>query len=131
MESHKSGSAHPLEVKKGTFIRTLKDYETYKVEVSEAQSRLESLRDSGDDHEFSRAKEMYEEARAVLEFTRKRLAGYATDLDVYIRESIIPLLGTPNVPPMCKIYVKEVRECLDRLVTNHPEVEFKFAAEAS
>ncbi|UKJ89830.1 hypothetical protein MACJ_003084 [Theileria orientalis] len=131
MESLKSGSSHPLEVKKGTLVRTLKDYEIYKIEVSEAQSRLESLRDTEDRHEFRRAKEMLEEASAVLEFTRKRLAGYATDLDVYIRESIIPLLGTPNVPPMCKAYVKEAREHLDRLVTSHPEVEFKFAAEAS
>ncbi|BAM41928.1 uncharacterized protein TOT_040000308 [Theileria orientalis strain Shintoku] len=131
MESHKSCSGHPLEVKKGTLVRTLKDYEAYKVEVSEAKSKLESLRDTEDKHEFRKAKEILDEATAVLEFTRKRLAGYATDLDVYIRDSILPLLDTPNVPPMCKVYVKEAREHLDRLVTNHPEVEFKFATEAS
>ncbi|EAN31975.1 Tubulin binding cofactor A family protein [Theileria parva strain Muguga] len=114
-----------LEIKKGSIVRTMKEYSLYKKELVEAQSKLESIKATGDEHEVKWAQNLVNETTAVLEDTKKRLTGFASDLDQFMREKMKPLVKDPSAPRMLKSMFLECKTAIEELTKTHPEIDFK------
>ncbi|XP_953265.1 tubulin binding cofactor, putative [Theileria annulata] len=113
-----------LHIKKGAIVRTMKEYSLYKKELQEAQSKFESVKATGEEHEVRAAMKILEESSAVLEDSKKRLTMIAMDLDQYMMEMMRTVEDSSDTMTDDTLFL-ECKSALEDLSRNHPEIEFR------
>ncbi|AFZ81286.1 hypothetical protein BEWA_006950 [Theileria equi strain WA] len=106
-----------LDVKRSSVSRTLKEYEIYLKEFEGLQSKLDTLKERGNDHETKKTLELCNESESVLNDTKGRLFNYAIDLESYIKEES-DVLDSKGL--------EMAKESLLTLSKRHPQVGYTF-----